>query len=62
MKRRRPSSINTIRYAFDFVVLHENELVIKSCKEFIQSYLANLKLKLKDSKTQIRHTLDCPKN
>jgi RNA-directed DNA polymerase len=57
VRRRRSSSINTIRYADDFVVLHENELVIKSCKEFIKTYLADLGLKLKDSKTQIRHTL-----
>lgn len=57
VKRRRSSSINTMRYADDFVVMHENELVIKSCKEFIKTYLADLGLKLKDSKTQIRHTL-----
>lgn len=59
IKRRRSSSINIIRYADDFVILHENELVIKSCQEFIKGYLANLGLKLKDSKTQIRHTLHC---
>lgn len=47
VKRRRSSSINIIRYADDFVVLHENELVIKSCKEFLKGYLANLGLKLK---------------
>ena len=62
IKRRRSSSINIIRYADDFVILYENELVIKSCKEFIQGYLANLGLKLKASKTQIRHTLYCFEN
>ena len=58
IKRRRSSSINVIRYADDFVILHENELVIKKCKEFVQNFLSTLGLKLKESKTQIRHTLD----
>lgn len=53
MKRRRASSINIIRYADDFVVLHENELVIKSCKKFVKTHLAELGLKLKDSKATI---------
>jgi RNA-directed DNA polymerase len=57
VKRRRANSINIIRYADDFVILHENELVIKSCKEFIQNFLLNLGLKLKDTKTRICHTL-----
>lgn len=57
VKRRRASSINIIRYADDFVILHENELVVKSCKEFIQNFLLNLGLKLKDTKTRICHTL-----
>jgi len=57
IKRRRASSINIIRYADDFVILHENEFIIKSCKEFIQTFLLNLGLKLKDTKTRICHTL-----
>ena len=57
IKRRRSSSINIIRYADDFVILHENELVIKSCKEFIQNFLLNLGLKLNNTKTRICHTL-----
>lgn len=57
IKRRRASSINIIRYADDFVILHENELVVKSCKEFIQNFLLSLGLRLKDTKTRICHTL-----
>lgn len=57
IQRRRASSINTIRYADDFVILHENELVVKSCKEFIQNFLLSLGLRLKDTKTRICHTL-----
>jgi RNA-directed DNA polymerase len=58
IKQRRASSINIIRYANDFVILHENKLVIKKCKEFVQEWLSTLGLKLKESKTQIRHTLN----
>ena len=57
VKRCRASSINIIRYADNFVILHENKFVIKSCKEFIQNFLLNLGLKLKDTKTRICHTL-----
>ena len=41
----------------DFIILHDNKFVIKSCKEFIQNFLLNLGLKLKDTKTRICHTL-----
>lgn len=51
VRRRRASSISIIRYADDSVVLHENKFVTKSCKGFIKSYLADLGLKLKNSKT-----------
>ena len=57
VKRRRASRLNIIRYANDFVILHKNELVIKSCKEFIQNFLLNLGLKLKNTKTRICRTL-----
>lgn len=57
VKRRRSSSLNIIRYADDFVIVHENEFVIKSCKKFIQNFLLNLGLKLKDTKTRICYTL-----
>ena len=57
IKRCRASSLNRIRYANNFVILHENKFVIKSCKEFRQNSLLNLGLKLKDIKTRICHTL-----
>lgn len=56
--RRRSSSISIIRYADDFVILHANNIVIESCKIFIQNYLTKIGLKLKESKTRICHTLD----
>jgi len=58
IKRRRSISINIMRYVNDFVLLHENELVIKKSKEFIQKFLSTLGLKLNEDKTQIRHTLN----
>lgn len=58
VKRRRASSINTIRYADDFVVLHEHPLVIKECKEFVQNFLSTVGLRLNENKTHIGHTLD----
>ena len=58
VKRRRASGINTIRYADDFVVLHEHPLVIKECKEFVQNFLSTVGLRLNENKTHIGHTLD----
>jgi RNA-directed DNA polymerase len=58
IKRRRSISINIIKYVDDFVILHENELVIKKSKEFIQKFLSTLGLKLNEDKTQIRHMLN----
>jgi RNA-directed DNA polymerase len=58
VKRRRASSINIIRYADDFVILHEHPLVIKECKEFVQNFLSTIGLSLNENKTYIGHTLD----
>lgn len=58
IKRRRSISINIIKDVDDFVILHENELVIKKSKEFIQKFLSTLGLKSNEDKTQIRHTLN----
>ena len=57
IKRRRPSSINTIVYADDFVVLNENLQVIEQTKEFIKEFLWKRGLKLNENKTRICHTL-----
>ncbi|MEJ6485491.1 reverse transcriptase domain-containing protein [Nostoc punctiforme UO1] len=47
-----------IRYADDFVVLHENEAVITRCQEIITEWLGDMGLELKPSKTKIVHTLE----
>jgi RNA-directed DNA polymerase len=56
--RDKKHSISLIRYADDFVVLHENLEVIQMCKLKIEEWLSDLSLELKPSKTRISHTLN----
>ncbi|NQZ60651.1 group II intron reverse transcriptase/maturase [Crocosphaera sp.] len=46
-----------IRYADDFVVLHEDYEVILQCKNLIAQWLRKIGLEIKSSKTRICHTL-----
>ncbi|MGB3760966.1 MAG: group II intron reverse transcriptase/maturase [Rivularia sp. (in: cyanobacteria)] len=55
--RDKIKSISVIRYADDFVVLHESLEVIKLCKKTIEVWLKDIGLELKDSKTRIANTL-----
>jgi RNA-directed DNA polymerase len=57
-KSRRRESVSLIRYADDFVVMHENLEVILDCKKILVNWLAELGLELKPSKTRITHTLN----
>ena len=54
-KRNPP---NLIRYADDFVILHESLDVVKRCKELVVEFLKPIGLELKDTKTRIAHTLE----
>nr|AOC61483.1 putative reverse transcriptase and intron maturase [Rhexinema sarcinoideum] len=54
--RDRNSSLSLIKYAGDFVVLHENKEVIFKCKEVISNWLVDIGLKL--SNAQLSHTLE----
>jgi RNA-directed DNA polymerase len=47
-----------VRYADDFVLMHESIEVVQACQERITQWLANLDLTLKASKTKITHTLN----
>jgi RNA-directed DNA polymerase len=47
-----------IRYADDFVVLHNTWEGIQRCKEAIQAWLKGMGLELKDAKTRFAHTLE----
>jgi RNA-directed DNA polymerase len=46
-----------IRYADDFVVLHESLTVVQRCREILCEWLKDMKLELKPSKTRFGHTL-----
>ncbi len=47
-----------VRYADDFVVLHQDITVIEQVKHIASEWLAQMGLELKPSKTSITHTLD----
>ena len=47
-----------IRYADDFVVIHENLAVVQRCQQIIAEWLKDIGLELKPSKTRISHTLE----
>ncbi|MDY7012313.1 MAG: group II intron reverse transcriptase/maturase [Cyanobacteriota bacterium] len=47
-----------IRYADDFVILHEDINVVAQCRETISDWLKDIGLELKPSKTRITHTLN----
>ncbi len=51
-------SLSLIRYADDFVVLHEDLTVIDRCKEIISEWLNDIGLELKTEKTHLVHTLN----
>ncbi len=46
-----------IRYADDFVVLHEDRAVIEVCQQLLADWLAPLGLAMKPAKTRVVHTL-----
>ena len=50
-------SLSIIRYADDFVVIHEDQNVVIQCQEIISEWLKGMGLELKPSKTKITHTL-----
>ena len=48
---------HVVRYADDFVVLHRDLAVIEQVKQLVNTWLADMGLELKPSKTRITHTL-----
>ncbi len=51
-------SLSLIRYADDFVILHEDIKVVLQAKAVIQEWLNQVGLELKPEKTKIAHTLE----
>ena len=57
-KRDKRTSLSLIRYADDFVILHEDLTVVQRCREIISEWLEGIGLELKPSKTRLTHTLN----
>lgn len=49
---------NIIRYADDFVILHESKAVVQRCREIISEWLIGIGLELKPEKTRLTHTFN----
>jgi RNA-directed DNA polymerase len=56
-KRNNRESLSLIRYADDFVILHEDITVVQRCQQIIVEWLIGMGLELKPSKTRLVHTL-----
>ncbi|MFB2983125.1 reverse transcriptase domain-containing protein [Microseira sp. BLCC-F43] len=56
-KKVNQMSLSLIRYADDFVIIHEDLAVIQKCQQIIADWLSDIGLELKPSKTRISHTL-----
>jgi RNA-directed DNA polymerase len=54
----RPKALTFIRYADDFVVIHNEKKVVLECKELISTWLLGIGLELKPEKTRIAHTVN----
>ncbi|HEY9823256.1 MAG TPA: group II intron reverse transcriptase/maturase [Candidatus Sericytochromatia bacterium] len=57
-KHNNRQSLSLIRYADDFVILHEDITVVQRCREIISEWLQGMGLELKPSKTRLAHTLN----
>jgi RNA-directed DNA polymerase len=51
-----------IRYADDFVILHEDITVVQGCQTLIADWLKDMGLELKPSKTRLAHTFNQVEN
>jgi RNA-directed DNA polymerase len=57
-RKKGLTTLSIIRYADDFVILHESVEIIQKAKENVQTWLGRMGLELKDTKTTICHTLN----
>ncbi|MEC4815130.1 MAG: reverse transcriptase domain-containing protein [Scytonema sp. PMC 1069.18] len=56
-KSKNKIALSLIRYADDFVILHEDVSVVQRCQVIISEWLKDMGLELKPSKTRLTHTL-----
>ena len=57
-QKNKVRSLTFVRYADDFVVIHQDLKVVQRCRELISEWLKGIGLELKPSKTRIAHTLN----
>ncbi len=57
-KRDNINSLSLIRYADDFLIIHEDLNVIKNCQKIIEEWLFDIGLELNQEKTKIKHTFN----
>jgi RNA-directed DNA polymerase len=57
-KSNNSKALSLIRYADDFVIIHEDLNVVQKCQEIIVKWLSDMGLELKPSKTKLTHTLN----
>jgi len=57
-KTKNRQALSLIRYADDFVIIHEDIKVILTCQKIITEWLNDIGLELKPSKTKLTHTLN----
>ena len=57
-KVKNRKSLNLIRYADDFVIIHEDLEVVQTCQKIIAHWLSDIGLESKPSKTRLTHTLN----
>ena len=50
--------MSVIRYADDFVIIHESKDIVLKAKLFVKRWLENIGLRFNESKTRIFHTFD----
>ena len=57
-RSRNTKSFSFVRYADDFVVIHESKAIVEKAKGIIRSLLEPIGLQLKDEKTRLVHSID----
>lgn len=55
-KRDNQKALSLIRYADDFVIIHEDINVVQTCQKIIADWLSDIGLEIKPSKTKLTHT------